>query len=553
MARFGLRQISTKIEKAMRQKWLLLALWSALSLILFPLNEVMASSLAVIMGDGSGAYEKRFVNGVRQAGIDLRADVRFYQYTSAGDGDFIKLLKTIDNTNPQGILIEVRAPSNIDLLIKEAGLKARVVLANFRSSFEPRVPFVTWDEKHTGAVAAESFATAFENSKGKIGGDVLLIKPENSGPIIDDRVEGFRNQLATYYPKITVVTKEVTPYNADKTIADSLTSEPYITGVFAPDFSITPDLAETVSKYAKLRGIKVVSPSSENWSTFSDSVNVPVLADTDFVIQDPYALGYQSVYRVLNEEPAGQKTASYVPAATIVPGANFKDNFQDWGLVAGPGLSDDDQILHILYATNRTLTNSDKQSFSGELDKETHYGIAYVRVPEHHLFGHLEITPQWDSSQATIFMLKRRQGVSVDRFKSTITSSTVKTAVIFIHGFNSSFDDSLFRFAQIIWDGQLRDMIPVLFSWPSNGAVRSYIYDGENAINSVDALEKLLLFLQTDCKIDNINIIAHSMGNRVVVPALTELSKHHEIDPIGELILAAADLNTTEFSQNATS
>jgi esterase/lipase superfamily enzyme len=148
-------------------------------------------------------------------------------------------------------------------------------------------------------------------------------------------------------------------------------------------------------------------------------------------------------------------------------------------------------------------------------------------------------------------MLKKRQGMVSDRFKFSITASIVKSVVIFVPGFRNGFDDGLFRFAQIIWDGQIRDMIPILFSWPSRGDVKDYEYDGESALNSVDAFEELLILLQNDCNIDNINIVAHSMGNRVVLAALTELAKHHEIRPLAELVLAAADVNKNQFAQNA--
>jgi esterase/lipase superfamily enzyme/ABC-type sugar transport system substrate-binding protein len=538
---------------AMPKNSCLVALWSILAFGLCLSNKVAASSLSVIVNNSSSAYDQRFAEGCRQAGIDLKADIHFYQYTPASDNGLIKLIQFVDSANPDSIVLAVRAVSDLDLIVKEAAPKARIVLANFHPASETKIPFVTWDEKWTGAVAADSFASAFQQSKGKIGGDVLVIKPEIQDQIVDDRVDGFRSQLAARYPGIKVTTREVSSYSADKSIAEALASKPDLDGVFIPDFTTTADVTDAVHKDAKLMGIRIVGTSTDDWSTFKN--NVPNLAGSDFVIQDPYALGYQSVYRALNfsGELVAHGATSYIQAATVVPGKNIGEQFKDWGLVAGPGLSDDDQILHILYATNRALVDSNKQIFSGEIDKRTNYGIAYVRVPERHLFGQLETKQQWDGSdaQASVFMLKKRQGMTSDNFKSTIISSTVKTAVIFVPGFHNNFDDSLFRFAQIIWDGQLRDMIPVLFSWPSRDDLKDYIYDGESATNSVDAFEKLILFLQNDCKVTNINVIAHSMGNRVVVAALADLAKHNEITTIGELVLAAADVNTNEFNQKA--
>jgi esterase/lipase superfamily enzyme len=132
-----------------------------------------------------------------------------------------------------------------------------------------------------------------------------------------------------------------------------------------------------------------------------------------------------------------------------------------------------------------------------------------------------------------------------------IKASSVKTAVIFIHGYNTTFDAALYSFAQIIYDGQLNNFVPVLFSWPSQGDLSAYLYDADNAQNSVSTFETLVKFLQTECGIDNINIIAHSMGNRIVVDALADLSAHEEIKPLEELIMAAPDVNRETFISKA--
>jgi esterase/lipase superfamily enzyme/ABC-type sugar transport system substrate-binding protein len=512
-----------------------------------------ANSVAIIRGGDSSFFDKRFAEGAQQAASDLGVQIIFYESTT--DIELIKIIQLADRSGSVGIVISVNTKEYLDDLIKQANPKTIIVIASPAPTGKPIIPFVTWDEKHTGAVAADNFAAAFKKTKGNIEGEVLVVKPENSGRMINDRVEGFQAQLASHYPEINVTTREVSLKNTDKTIADAFTSTPDLSGVFAPDFVATPGVAGAIAQYSKSKSIKIVGATNDDWLLGDLKRPITPMA-TDFVIQDPYALGYQSVFRLLNpsEAPAEQNVASYVQAATVVPGINVANEFKDWSLVAGPGLSDDDQILHILYATNRTLLDEGRQNFSGEIDDErVHYGIAYVRVPEHHLFGHLEVTQQWDNSgaQTSIFMLKKRQGMMEDKFKSTIVSSTVKTAVIFVPGFRNNFDDGLFRFAQIIWDGQLRDMIPVLFSWPSRGDIKDYEYDGEAAMTSVDKFEKLLMFLQNECHIENINIIAHSMGNRIIVSALAELSKHQEISPIGEVVLAAADVNRNIFAQNA--
>ena len=42
--------------------------------------------------------------------------------------------------------------------------------------------------------------------------------------------------------------------------------------------------------------------------------------------------------------------------------------------------------------------------------------------------------------------------------------------LLFVHGFNNRFDEAVYRFAQIVHDSGA-PAVPVLFSWPSRGAV----------------------------------------------------------------------------------
>lgn len=225
--------------------------------------------------------------------------------------------------------------------------------------------------------------------------------------------------------------------------------------------------------------------------------------------------------------------------------------------MAGAGLTSDPRSVPILYATNRAVKNQDKQEFTGEFDTKVHYGYAYVRVPETHRFGQ---PPNWSPSDDTfinnsdetrLFVIRRKEALSKEEFAQRIKASRAKNAIIYVHGFNTSFDESLVTFAQILYDGQLNDFIPVLFSWPTMGGVLDYERDGEIATDSVPALEALIKSLQDDCGVDNVNIIAHSMGNRVVVDAPANLSSLNEIHSLNELVMAAADVDKNHFAQKA--
>ena len=61
------------------------------------------------------------------------------------------------------------------------------------------------------------------------------------------------------------------------------------------------------------------------------------------------------------------------------------------------------------------------------------------------------------------------------------SSSYKDHALVFVHGFNTSFEHALYRTAQIAYNIKF-DGAPFLYSWPSKGALSSqdYSYDRES-------------------------------------------------------------------------
>jgi esterase/lipase superfamily enzyme len=90
---------------------------------------------------------------------------------------------------------------------------------------------------------------------------------------------------------------------------------------------------------------------------------------------------------------------------------------------------------------------------------------------------------------------------------------------------------------------------PVLFTWPSHGRVLDYVYDKESATYSRDALEYLLTRAALDPNVADIRVMAHSMGNWVMMEALRQMSiRHGRIYPkIKNVIMASPDLDVEVF------
>jgi esterase/lipase superfamily enzyme len=220
------------------------------------------------------------------------------------------------------------------------------------------------------------------------------------------------------------------------------------------------------------------------------------------------------------------------------------------------------RIVEFLFATNRTKTSETSVRFSGERANRMTFGSARVHVPTDHRLGRIELPKsvrfigltlyEQTEDPAKHFMIKEIRELSAADWKDIIETKNSKDALIFVHGFNTSFDESIFRFAQVIWDLQYGGL-PVLFSWPSRGGILNYIYDQQSALIARNDFLDLIQLLRNEHHITKINVLAHSMGNLLVLDALAQSAK--TLNPTalnGELLLAAPDVDIDYFPAVAT-
>jgi esterase/lipase superfamily enzyme len=102
------------------------------------------------------------------------------------------------------------------------------------------------------------------------------------------------------------------------------------------------------------------------------------------------------------------------------------------------------------------------------------------------------------------------------------------------------------RTAQLAHDLQFAG-VPFFFSWPSAAQFLAYFRDAESAEGAVTIFEQLLDDL-SKLPVDDIYIVAHSMGNRIVAQALrARVEQGKDTKRLRELLLAAPDINADLF------
>ena len=141
----------------------------------------------------------------------------------------------------------------------------------------------------------------------------------------------------------------------------------------------------------------------------------------------------------------------------------------------------------------------------------------------------------------------------IQKLKYSMMNFIKKDLLLFIHGYNTSFEDAILRTAQIAYD--LHFLGPaLLYSWPSEAKFDKYVTDENNIEWTIPHLEEFLELLMIAVDARTVNAIAHSMGNRALVRAinslnLSDVNKHAAI--LKHIVFAAPDVDADTFRQFA--
>lgn len=127
-------------------------------------------------------------------------------------------------------------------------------------------------------------------------------------------------------------------------------------------------------------------------------------------------------------------------------------------------------------------------------------------------------------------------------------------ALLFIHGYNTSFDTAIYRAAQIAFDLKFDGPVFV-YSWPSGGGIASYTYDRESSQQSEPYLRQFIEQVAQLVGPARLSIVTHSMGAQPLLRVLRDLQRTPTRSTGGastpieldQLILAAPDFDRENF------
>jgi esterase/lipase superfamily enzyme/predicted acylesterase/phospholipase RssA len=246
--------------------------------------------------------------------------------------------------------------------------------------------------------------------------------------------------------------------------------------------------------------------------------------------------------------------------------ANYIDGKYIGIIAAGPNVGKVGILLKpsfvtvsVTFATDRAQAGRSDvgRAFSSERARTLSIGTADVSVPTAHRVGALEAPPPRGADMSVgylekYFMVRRvsLDAPSANRFSGQQLQILKEGALVYVHGFNTSFDMALMRTAQLARDLDIKSL-PIAFSWPSQGSSTGYIYDRESAGLSRSHLSELFALVRANSPPEKIDVIAQGMGGATLLDAMRDAS----IQPgtkkplLGQVIFVVPDVSADYFVQ----
>ncbi len=190
---------------------------------------------------------------------------------------------------------------------------------------------------------------------------------------------------------------------------------------------------------------------------------------------------------------------------------------------------------------------------------ELEMGTCKVSIPEDHQKGEIErpsvfrLEVREDPREHIVLLELEEQPPDTffANLRDRVQASPKKEAFVFVHGFNTTFDEAAYRTAQLAYDLEFQGA-PIFFSWPSQGGLLAYSRDEDLVAWAVPHLKDFLIGVAQHSGADAVHLIAHSMGNRALTSALQSLSYELGDKPpmFRELVLTAPDIDAEIFRRD---
>ncbi|MCU0938770.1 MAG: alpha/beta hydrolase [Burkholderiaceae bacterium] len=234
------------------------------------------------------------------------------------------------------------------------------------------------------------------------------------------------------------------------------------------------------------------------------------------------------------------------------------------GLPAGALNIERYTLFPVFFGTDRARADEGAVvGFSGERGPPS-VGVAEVSIPDDPRMGRVD-RPRWwklefrEDPQKHLMVHSISALAETDfvaRARSTLEGTNRKQVLVFVHGYKVGFRDALVTAAQLAYDLHFEGLA-ALYSWPSEGSLPRYTVDEANVGRSRAHFTAFIELLRQRLDADAVHIVAHSMGNRMLIDMLAGLQVPAQTAPtssaarLNQIVFAAPDVDAETFKDAA--
>ncbi len=202
--------------------------------------------------------------------------------------------------------------------------------------------------------------------------------------------------------------------------------------------------------------------------------------------------------------------------------------------------------VELFAVTMRRPSEDERLRFSGERTLTPRFARMVIGIPKDRPTGEI----QWPNGASADGAFSARAFETLDRdaFRASlgrrVAAKGGRHVLVFVHGYNTRFDEAAFRLAQIVHDSNA-EVTPILFSWASAASLGAYPYDRESAAIGRDGLELLIEKLAAEPGVTQVSVLAHSMGGWLTLETLRQVVIRRGTLPtkVKDVMLAAPDVD----------
>ena len=217
-------------------------------------------------------------------------------------------------------------------------------------------------------------------------------------------------------------------------------------------------------------------------------------------------------------------------------------------------------LVDVFFATDRAHTDSSDPSkaFGGERGSIS-YGRGVVAIPIERSLSPFADHSVRNVSYRTITtpgaVLRSLYPMAEEPFFGDLSqrarSRPDKSVLVYIHGYSRRFATSLKNAATVAYELGYQGT-PIVYSWPSKGSAAHYVADSTNVEWTTPHLRDFIRDLTHRTDAAKVHLVGHSMGNRALLRALSELAREQPQEKwkFGEIILLAPDVDRAIFERD---